>query len=90
MPADPVGQAGGACLGGGEAGDRVHGHGAPPLAAQGPDLAGDAQRLGGVGEVQAGDGGDLQAAGLDPAVAAVAGLVGDRDVTPGQGLELLV
>jgi hypothetical protein len=31
------------------------------------------------GEVQAGDGGDLQAAGLDPAVAAVVGGVGDGD-----------
>jgi hypothetical protein len=30
--------------------------------------AGDPQGLGGVGEVQAGDGGDLQAAGLHPAV----------------------
>jgi hypothetical protein len=43
-----------------------------------------------VGEVQAGNGGDLQAAGLDPAVAAVAGAVGDRDLAPGQSLELLV
>jgi hypothetical protein len=43
-----------------------------------------------VGEVQAGNGGDLQAAGLDPAVAAVAGVVGDRDLALGQSLELLV
>jgi len=90
VPSDVVGQAGGAGLGGAEAGDRVHGHGAPAAAAQGPDPAGDPQRLGGVGEVQAGDGGDLEAAGLDPAVAAVAGLVGDRDVMPGQAGELLV
>src|SRR6266487_5814827 len=59
VPADPVGEAGGACLGGGEVGDGVHGHGAPAAAAQGPDPAGDADRLGGVGEVQAGDGGGL-------------------------------
>jgi hypothetical protein len=41
-----------------------------------------------VGEVQAGDGGDLQAAGLHPAVAAVVGVVGDRDLVPRQELEL--
>jgi hypothetical protein len=43
-----------------------------------------------VGEVKAGDRGDLQAAGLDPAVAAVAGVVLDGDLPPGQGSELLV
>jgi len=43
-----------------------------------------------VGEVQAGDGGDLEAAELDPAVAAVAGVVCDGDIAPGQELELLV
>ena len=46
--------------------------------------------LGGVGEVQASDGGDLELAGLDAAVAAVAGVVGDGDLTPGQGHELLL
>jgi hypothetical protein len=46
VPSDPVGQAGGAGLGGGEAGDRVDGHHAPAAAVQGPDLAGDANRLG--------------------------------------------
>jgi hypothetical protein len=43
-----------------------------------------------VAEVQAGDGGDLQPAEFDPAVAAVAGVVSDGDVAPGQGLELVV
>jgi hypothetical protein len=43
-----------------------------------------------VGEPEAGDGGDLQPAGLDVAVAAVVGVVGDGDLTPGQGPELLV
>src|SRR5215216_3644226 len=81
---NPVGQAGGAGLGAGEAGDRVHRHGPPAAAVQGPDPAGDADRLGGVGEVQASDGGDLQAAELDVAVAAVAGVVGDGDVAPWQ------
>jgi hypothetical protein len=43
-----------------------------------------------VGEVQASDGGDLQAAELHAVVAAVAGVVGDGDLAPGQRLELLV
>jgi hypothetical protein len=90
VPPEPVGQAGGAGLGGGEVGDRVHGHGPPAQLVERADPAGDPQGLGGVGEVQAGDGGDLQAAGLDPAVAAVAGVVGDRDLVPGQELELAV
>jgi hypothetical protein len=77
-------------LGGGEAGDRVHRHGPPPPSGKRPDPAGDPQRLGGVGEVQARDGGDLQAAGLHAAVAAVAGVVGDWDVPPWQGFELAV
>jgi hypothetical protein len=90
VPPDPVGQAGGAGLGGGEAGDRVHRHGAPAAAAQGPDPAGDPDRLGGVGEAQISDGGDLEAAEFHAVVAAVAGVVGDGDLAPGQGLELLV
>jgi hypothetical protein len=77
VPADPVGQAGRAGLGGGEAGDRVDGMGAPLVAGKRPDPAGDADGLGGVGEVQVSDGGDLQAADLGPAVAAVAGVVLD-------------
>jgi hypothetical protein len=60
MPADPVGQAGRTCLGGSEAGDRVDRRGAPAAAGERPDPAGDAQRLSSVGEVQAGDAGDLQ------------------------------
>jgi hypothetical protein len=47
---DPVGQAGGVGLGGGQVGDRVHRHGAPAPAGKGPDPAGEAQRLGGVGK----------------------------------------
>src|SRR5215207_2154415 len=39
---DPVGEAGGAGLGGGEASDCVDGHHAPAAAVQGPDPAGDA------------------------------------------------
>jgi hypothetical protein len=43
-----------------------------------------------VGEVQAGDGGDLQAADLDTAVLTVVGVVGDGDLRPGQALQLAV
>jgi hypothetical protein len=43
-----------------------------------------------VGKVEAGDGGDLEAAALDAAVAAVAGVVSGGDVWPGQDLELVV
>jgi hypothetical protein len=57
---------------------------------QAADPAGDPQGLGGVGEVQASHGGDLQLAKLHAAVAAVAGVVGDRDVAPGQGGQLVV
>ena len=92
MPADPVGEAGGACLGGVQVGDGVHGHGAPLVAGERPDPAGAADRLGGVGEVQvqASDGGCLQAADLYACVAAVAGVVGDGDGSPGQGGQLVV
>jgi hypothetical protein len=37
-----------------------------------------------VGKVEASDGGDLQAAGLHAAVAAVAGMVGGGDLAPRQ------
>ena len=76
-------------MGGGEAGDRVHRHGAPAPAGKRPDPAGDAEGLGGVGEVQARHGGDLEPAELDPAVPAVAGLVHHGDVAPRQGGELV-
>jgi hypothetical protein len=66
---DPVGEAGRACPGGGEAGDRLYRHGPPARLVEQADPAGDPQRLGGVGEVQPGHGGDLQAAGLGTAVA---------------------
>jgi hypothetical protein len=45
--------------------------------------------LGGVRkEETGGHGGDLQGAAFDPPVPTVAGVVGDRDLTPGQRLEL--
>jgi hypothetical protein len=42
------------------------------------------------GKPRASDGGDLQAADLGPTVAAVAGVVLDGDLVPGQGGELVV
>jgi hypothetical protein len=68
---------------GGEAGDRLHRHGPPSPAGTRSDPAGDPDGLGGVGEVQASEGGDLQAAELHAVVTAVTGVVGDRDLAPG-------
>ena len=51
------------------------GDGAPAAAARRADAAGDLDRLGGVREAQAGDGGDLQGPDLNAAVALVAGAV---------------
>lgn len=65
---DVVGQAGGAGLEVGEAGERIHRHGSPASAAQAPSAASDAKRLGGVREAQPGDGGDLEAADLAAAM----------------------
>jgi hypothetical protein len=60
------------------------------VASQRPDPAGDPDGLGGVGEVQASHGGDLEAADLHAVVAPVAGVIGDGDVWPGQGGQLVV
>src|SRR5262249_33792199 len=87
VAADVVGEVGRAGLAGGQVGDRVDGHGGPAALGEGADPAGDADGLGGVGELQVGDGDDLQAADLITAVAAVAGRITDRHVAPGQGLE---
>jgi hypothetical protein len=59
-------------------------------AGQRPDSSGDADRLGGVGEVQASDGSCLQAAELHAVVAAVASVVLGWDVWPGQAGEQVV
>jgi hypothetical protein len=50
------------------------------------DPAGAPDGLGGVGEVQASHGGDLEAAELDPAAAVVAAVVGDGDGGPRAGV----
>jgi hypothetical protein len=88
VPSDEVGEAGGAGLGVGEAGDRVDGHGREPPGAglQVAGLAGDLEDLGGVGEPEAVDGDGLEDAVLDAAVAAVAGAVQLGDAVPGQAL----
>jgi hypothetical protein len=90
VSAEVVGEAGRAGLSRGEAGDRVHGHGPPAPAGKRSDPAGDSQGLDGVGEAQAGDGGDLEGAHLDAAVALVAGAVQDRDIAPWQRGQLRV
>src|SRR5215217_3449304 len=84
MPADEVGQPGGAGLGEGEAGDGVDDHGPPPSGAEVSDLAGDLDDLGGVREPEVVHGDGFEGAQLDAAVAAVAGAVQHRDAMPGQ------
>ena len=87
VAADDGGELSVAGLGDGQRGDRVAGLAGPPSLhlAAGRDLDG----LDGVGEGQpAGNGGDLQGAPFGAAVPALAGLVGDRDVAPGQAGEL--
>jgi hypothetical protein len=71
----------------GQAGDGVHGDGAP-AAARRADSASDLDCLGGVGEAQAGDGRDLQGPDLDAAVGVLAGAVHHRDLPPRQPGEL--
>jgi len=88
VPTDEVGQAGGAGLGVGEAGDGLDRHGrAPPgMVAQVAGGAGDLEDLGGVGEPEMVDRDGLEGAELDAAVAAVAGAVQLGDQAPGKAL----
>jgi hypothetical protein len=73
-------------LRGGQRGDGVYSLAGPLRAAQRPAAA---DGLGGVREGQPGScAGDLEGAPLVPAMAAVAGAAGDRDVAPGQACEL--
>ena len=69
VPTDEVGEPGGAGLGEGEAGDRVHGHRPPPPTAQVADPAGDLDDLGGVGEPEPADRDGLEGAQLVTALA---------------------
>jgi hypothetical protein len=86
VPAEVVGEPGGAGLGEGEAGDRRDGHGPPPPGAgvEVMGLAGDLDELGGVGEPEVVDGDGLEGAPLDAAVPTVVGAVQHGDVVPGQ------
>jgi hypothetical protein len=88
VPANVAGELGRA--GGAESKARhgVHGDGAPPAAAWVTHTAGDLQGLGGVGEVEFPDAGDLEGAQLDPAVGVVAAAVHNRDFVPWQPDEL--
>ena len=88
VPPDEVGQAGGAGLGVGEAGDRVDGHGLEPPKAglQVAGGAGDLEDLGGVREPKVVDRDRLEGPDLNPAVATVAVAVQHRDAVPGQAL----
>ncbi len=89
VAADPGGELGGGCLAGVQAGDGVDGDGPPPPAVQRPDLVGEADGLGGVREGEPdGDGRGLEGAVLLAAMAPVVLAGGDRDVPPGQVLDL--
>jgi hypothetical protein len=78
VPAQQVGQAGGAGQLERKAGDRVHGHGPPPAGVQPAGRAGDLDDLGGVREPEllGVHRDDLEGVQLDAAVGAVAGGVG--------------
>ena len=84
VPTEQVGQLCGAGLGEGQVGDRIDDHGAPAAAVEVADAASDLQCLACVREAKASHGDDLEAAGLDPAMAAVATAVQHRDVMPGK------
>jgi hypothetical protein len=79
VAAEPGGELGGGCLVGVQAGDGVDGDGPPPPAVQRPDLAGQAEGLGGVREAESGgDGRGLEGAVLLAAVTPVVLTGGDR------------
>jgi hypothetical protein len=85
VAADPGGELGGGGLVGVQAGDGVNGDGPPPPAVQRPDLAGQADGLGGVREAEpGGDGRGLEDAVLLAAVAPAVLAGRDRDAPPGR------
>jgi len=88
VPAQQVGQPGGAGLGEAEVGDGIDDHGcAPPrVVVEVAGLAGNLQDLGGVREPEVADAHGLESAQLDAAVAAVTGSVQLGDAVPGQAL----
>jgi len=83
VPWQEVGEPGGAGVGMGEAGDRVHHHGPPPSGAKLAGGAGDLDDLGGVREAEVVHGDGLEDAQLHSAVAAVAGTIQLGDAMPG-------
>jgi len=88
VAADPGGELGGGGLVGVQAGDGVNGDGPPPAAVQRPDLAGQADGLGGVREAEpGGDGRGLEGAVLLAAVAPAVLAGRDRDAPPGQVID---
>jgi hypothetical protein len=88
---DPGGEFAGPGLVGGEAGDRVDGHGLPASAAAGPGLAGDADGVGGVRELQPQlNGHHLDRPSFGAAVPAVALDVPHPDLPPRQLFELVI
>jgi hypothetical protein len=91
LAADPVLQVGRVRVGGGQRDGQVRGF-AGGLAAAGDGAGpGDPDGLFGVGKPNPAGGGDgdgLDGAGFPAAVAAVATLVADQDLCPGQGFEL--
>ena len=88
VPAQQVGEPGGAGLGEAEAGNGIDGHGrAPPrVVVEIAGLAGDLQDLDGVREPEAADRDRLESPDLDAAMAAVTGAVQLGDTVPGQAL----
>jgi hypothetical protein len=85
VPAHQVGQAGGAGQLERQAGQRVDGHGPPPVGVKVAGLASDLQDLGGMGEAEVADRDRFEGAQLHSAVTAVAGAVAHGHVVPGQG-----
>jgi hypothetical protein len=84
VPAQQVGEPGGAGLGMGQAGDRVDDHHPPPPGAKLTDLAGHLDDLRGVWEPEPAHRDCLEVAQLNPAVRAVAGAVQHGHPPPGQ------
>jgi hypothetical protein len=86
VPAQVVGEPGGAGLGEGAAGDRLDSHRPPPPGGYVAGLAGDLEDLRGVREAEEVHGDSLERAQLHAAVGAVAGAVQDGDAVPGKAL----
>jgi hypothetical protein len=90
VAADKGRELGGGGLPGGQAGDGVDGFGAPFLLVEFAGAAGELDGLEGVREQDPGrDGDGFEGAFLHPAMTPASAGVSDRDLCPGQDLELL-